>query len=207
MDELAVIAGADPVEFRLRHVSDPRFAAVVRLAAERSGWTSRRAASGRGLGFACTVFDHTYIAQVADVSVDADARLRIHKLWCALDPGLVINPDGVRNQVEGAMMQGASFSLMEQVQQRDGRVAARDWDSYPIATFLDAPEIEVIIAADATRPSTGAGEAGIVPIGAAIANAVFAATGVRCRELPLTRDNIERARRERGAASSTAVRP
>jgi nicotinate dehydrogenase subunit B len=197
MDELAVLAGVDPVEFRLRHVSDERFASVMRLVAERSGWTSRRVATGRGLGFACTVFDHTYIAQVADVSVDKDARLRIHKLWCAIDPGLVINPDGVRNQVEGAMMQGASFSLMEQVQQRDGRVAARSWDSYPIATFRDAPEIEVILAAEAAHRSTGAGEAGIVPIGAAIANAVFAATGVRCRELPLTRDNIERARRER----------
>ena len=112
--------------FRLRHVSDPRFTSVMRLVADRSGWTSRRSATGRGLGFACTVFDHTLIAQVADVSVDADARLRIHKLWCAIDPGLVINPDGVRNQVEGAMMQGASFSLMEQVQQRDGRVC-RPW--------------------------------------------------------------------------------
>lgn len=169
----------------------------MRLVAQRSGWTPRRTATGRGIGFACTVFDHTYIAQVADVSVDKDARLRIHKLWCAIDPGLVINPDGVRNQIEGAMMQGASFSLMEQVQQRDGRVAARSWDSYPIATFREAPEIEVILAADTARPSTGAGEAGIVPIGAAIANAVFAATGVRCRELPLTPANIERARRER----------
>lgn len=197
MDELAVLAGVDPVEFRLRHVSDARFAAVMRLVAQRSGWTPRRTATGRGIGFACTVFDHTYIAQVADVSVDKDARLRIHKLWCAIDPGLVINPDGVRNQIEGAMMQGASFSLMEQVQQRDGRVAARSWDSYPIATFREAPEIEVILAADTARPSTGAGEAGIVPIGAAIANAVFAATGVRCRELPLTPANIERARRER----------
>lgn len=206
MDELAVLAGADPVEFRLRHVSDVRFAAVMRLVAERSGWASRRGATGRGLGFACTVFDHTYIAQVADVSVDADARLRIQKLWCAIDPGLVINPDGVRNQVEGAMMQGASFSLMEQVQHRDGRVAARGWDTYPIVTFRDAPEIEVILAADATHPSTGAGEAGIVPVGAAIANAVFAATGVRCRELPLTRDNIERARRERASAPSPVVR-
>ena len=195
MDELAVLAGVDPVEFRLRHVSDARFAAVMRLVAERSGWTRHPAETGRGLGFACTVFDHTYIAQVADVSVDADSRLRIHKLWCAVDPGLVINPDGVRNQIEGAMMQGASFSLMEQVQQRDGRVAARGWDTYPIVTFRDAPKIEVIIAADSAHPSTGAGEAGIVPIGAAIANAVFAATGIRCRELPLTRDNIERAGR------------
>jgi nicotinate dehydrogenase subunit B len=197
MDELAVLAGVDPVEFRLRHVSDVRFASVMRLVAERSGWTSSRAAAGRGLGFACTVFDHTLVAQVADVSVDADSRLRIQKLWCAIDPGRVINPDGVRNQVEGAMMQGASFSLMEQVQQRDGRVAARGWDTYPIATFRDAPDIEVIVAGDADHPSTGAGEAGIVPIGAAIANAVFAATGVRCRELPLTPVNIQRARRER----------
>jgi CO/xanthine dehydrogenase Mo-binding subunit len=150
------------------------------------------------------VFDHTFIAQVADVSVRDDGQLRIHKLWCAIDAGLVVNPDGLRNQVEGAMMQGASFSLMEKVEHRGGRVAARGWDSYPIATFLDAPEIEVIIATDPTHPSTGAGEAGIVPIGAAVANAVFAATGIRCRELPLSRDNIEKARRERTAATSTS---
>ena len=202
MDELAVLAGIDPVAFRLRHISDPRFAAVVQLVADRSGWSTRRANDGRGLGFACTVFDHTYIAQVADVSVGDDGQLRIHKLWCAIDAGLVINPDGLRNQVEGAMMQGASFSLMEEVEHRGGRVAVRGWDTYPIATFLDAPEIEVIIGGDATHPSTGAGEAGIVPIGAAVANALFAASGIRCRELPLTRENIQKARRERTAAPS-----
>jgi CO/xanthine dehydrogenase Mo-binding subunit len=195
MDELATLGGADPIEFRLRHINDARFAGVVRLVAERAGWTSRPRGSGRGFGFACTVFDHTYIAQIADVSVDG-AHVRVNRLWAAVDPGLVVNPDGVRNQIEGAMMQGTSFSLLEEVRQRDGRVAARNWDDYPILTFRDAPPIEVTIADGSRHPSTGAGEVGIVPIGAAIANAVFAATGVRCRELPLTPANIEKARRE-----------
>ncbi len=201
VDELAALAGSDPMDFRLRHITDARLAAVVRLVAERSGWDARPRGGGRGLGMACTSFEDTRIAQVADVSVDERGAVRVHRLWSAIDPGLVINPDGLRNQIEGAMLQGTSFTLFEEVRHRGGRIASTGWDTYPIATFEQAPAMEVIVAGDAEADPSGAGEAGIVPISAAIANAVFAASGVRCRELPLTRENVRRARQ----ASSEGV--
>jgi CO/xanthine dehydrogenase Mo-binding subunit len=194
MDELALASKQEPLALRLRHVDDARLRAVYERVAERSGW-GRRLADGRGLGIAGTIYHGTYIAEVAEVSVDRSGRLRLLNVWAAVDPGLTVNPDGVRNQIEGGIQQSASWTLLEELRHRDGRVVTAGWDQYPIATFRDAPaSIDVDVMGDASQPSTGVGEPGAVPIAAAIANAVFAACGARVRELPMTPERVRRAR-------------
>ena len=116
-------------------------------------------------------------------------------MWAAVDPGLTLNPDGVRNQIEGGIQQSASWTLFEELRRKDARIVTSGWETYPIATFRDAPgEIDVAVAGDASAASTGVGEPGAVPIAAAIANAVFVACGARIRELPLTPERVRRAR-------------
>lgn len=196
VDEIAVARGEDPLALRLRNTHDPRLRAVLEAVAERSGWHDRPRGDGRGFGLACTLYAHgTYIAQVAEVTVAPNGRVRLGRFWCVIDPGRVIDPNGVRNQCEGAIVQSASWTLLEELKQRDGRVATTGWDTYPIATFRDAPaEIEIHIIGTAGEPPTGVGEPPGVPVAAAIANAVFAASGARVRELPITADRVRAAR-------------
>ena len=193
MDELAVLAAEDPVRFRLRHITDDRFRRVVERVAERSSWRER-ADGRRGRGIACTVYHGTYVAQVAEVEVSLAGAVRLVKVWCVVDPGQTLNPEGVRNQIEGGIQQSASWTLKEELLHRDGRVMNTGWDTYPIATFRDAPEsIEVFVEGDETAPPTGVGEPGAVPTAAAIANAVYAACGARLRSVPLTRERVRKA--------------
>jgi CO/xanthine dehydrogenase Mo-binding subunit len=199
MDELALAAGADPLEFRLRHIDDANLRRVLGRVAERAGW-GRTLAPGRGLGLACTTYHGTRIAEAVEVEVPESGRVRFVAAWAVVDPGPVINPDGVRNQIEGGIQQSASWTLIEELRHRDGRIATQGWDTYPIATFRDAPErIEVLVEGDRKAPSTGVGEPGAVPTAAAIANAVFAACGARVRDLPITRSRVREARAQ-GAA-------
>jgi CO/xanthine dehydrogenase Mo-binding subunit len=187
MDEIAHAAGEDPISFRLKHIQDPRLVRVLQVARERSGW-GQSAPRRAGRGIACAIYHDTYVAQVAEVSVDADERLRVEHVWCAVDAGRLVHPDGARNQIEGGVQQAASWTLMEALRQRDGRVVDSTWQDYPIARCSDAPQsIEVTFAGDRATPSSGIGEPGSVPTAAAIANALFAATGSRHRELPLRR--------------------
>jgi CO/xanthine dehydrogenase Mo-binding subunit len=184
MDELAIAAGTDPVEFRLRHIDDPRFRCVVERVVEVSRFREP-AGARRGRGIACTIYHGTSIAQVAEVEVSLAGAVRLVKVWCVVDPG---------NQIEGGIQQSASWTLKEELAHRDGRVTTTGWDAYPIATFRDAPEsIEVLVEGDASAPPTGVGEPGAVPTAAAIANAVFAACGARVRSLPLARDRVRKA--------------
>ena len=197
VDEIAAARGEDPLELRLRNTRDPRLRAVLEAVAERSGWLDRPRGDGRGFGLACTLYAHgTYIAQVAEVTVASNGRVRLGRYWCAIDPGRVIDPNGVRNQCEGAIVQSASWTLLEELKQRDGRVATTGWDTYPIATFREAPvEIDIHLMGAAGEPPTGVGEPPGVPVAAAIANAIFAACGARVRELPITADRVRAARR------------
>ncbi len=193
VDELAHAVGQDPLAFRLRHVDDPRLRRVMERLAEESGYGT---ASGerRGRGFACTIYHGTYVAQLAEVEVSPSGAVRVLRVWCVVDPGLVVNPDGVRNQIEGGIQQSASWTLLEELGHKGGRVATASWDAYPIATFRDAPQsIQVLVEGDANAPSTGVGEPGAVPTSAAIANAVFAACGARVRDVPLTRERVRKA--------------
>ena len=186
IDELAHAAKQDPLAFRLAHLEDPRLRRVLERAAEMSDW-GRARGERTGLGIAGAAYHGTYIAEVAEVTVAPSGKVRLARVWAAIDPGTTLNPDGVRNQTEGGIQQSASWTLLEEIRHRDGRIANSGWDSYPIATFRDAPdEITVDVVGDPTKPSTGVGEPGAVAISAAIANAVFAAVGARVRDLPMT---------------------
>ncbi|HJS86390.1 MAG TPA: molybdopterin cofactor-binding domain-containing protein [Acetobacteraceae bacterium] len=187
MDELALAAGADPVAFRLDHLDDPRARDVVRLAAERFGWSAARPGSGRGFAFARYKNLAAYCAIALEVSVDrASGRIKVGRVVAAVDSGQAVNPDGIRNQVEGAIVQATSWTLFEQVGFDTERVTSRDWNSYPILRFDAAPDsIAVHVINRPGAPYLGTGECGQGPASAAIANAVADATGTRLREMPL----------------------
>jgi nicotinate dehydrogenase subunit B len=191
VDELAAAAGVDPVRYRLNMTSDTRARAVMEKAASMANWHGRRSKrEGHGRGFAFSRYKNRagYLALVVDVRVDDEVRLE--KVWCAADAGLVINPDGVRNQVEGGIIQAASWTLKEQVLFEDGRVASRTWDQYPILRFSKVPEIEIALLDHPDEATLGVGEVAQGPTAAAIANAIADALGVRIRDLPLTRERI-----------------
>ena len=199
MDELALAAGADPVEFRLAHLSDPRARRVIGEAAAMSGWAARARAGGRGdgdgtgfgLAFARYKGVAGYCAAVAEVTADTSVGLR--RLWLAVDVGRVINPDGVMNQVEGGAIQSASWALRERVRFDRTRITSVAWDSYPILRFTEVPQVTVQIVAAPGEPETGAGELAQGPVAGAIGNAVADAVGVRVRDLPLTTAQVTRA--------------
>jgi CO/xanthine dehydrogenase Mo-binding subunit len=190
MDELAADSGLDPVDFRLAHLSDPRARAVVELAAAEAGWGDPLPEStGRGLGFARYKDKGAWCAVVAEVEVETDVRVR--RLTVVADLGLVINPDGARNQLSGGAVQSTSWTTLERVRFDRRRVTSGDWESYPILRFPAAPRVTVHLV-ESDQPPLGAGEAAQGPTAAAIANAVHAALGVRVRDLPLTADAIVR---------------
>ena len=189
MDELALAAGADPVEFRLRHLEDARGRAVVELAAARFGWPGARPAPGRGKGFGFARYKNSaaYCAVAAEVAIDPHrGRIRLVRAVAAVDSGQVVNPDGLRNQVEGGIVQSASWTLHEKVSFDRARIRSFDWSTYPILRFDGVPEsIEVHIVDRPGDPYLGSGEAAQGPAGAAIGNAVANATGRRLRDIPL----------------------
>ncbi len=187
MDELAHGSGQDPIAFRLRHIEDERLRRVVAAVRERSGWDHRQRTPGRGFGMACAIYHGTYIAQVAEVAVDEAENVRLERVWCAVDAGRLVHPDGARNQIEGGIQQAASWTLFEELGIRDGEVITRSLQDYRIASFHDAiRELDVTLLPAQEFPSTGTGEPGSVPVAAAVANAVFEACGARMRRLPLT---------------------
>jgi CO/xanthine dehydrogenase Mo-binding subunit len=195
MDELAHAAGADPLDYRLAHLADPRGIAVLKKAAGLAEWRPRSGPSGegqgRGMGFARYKNTGAYCAVVADVEVQE--RVRVRRLWIAVDVGLAVNPDGVRQQIEGGALQAVSWTLMESARFDAVRMLGDNWEHYPMLRFPDVPEIDIAIIEDAGGDPLGAGEASLGPTAAAIGNAVFDALGVRVRDLPLTFEHITRA--------------
>jgi CO/xanthine dehydrogenase Mo-binding subunit len=191
MDELADAANIDPVEFRLRHLRDDRARAVISAAAEKAGWQTRQKGNGtrgRGIGFARYKNSGDWVAVVAEVEIEQ--TVRVIRAVAALDCGRVVNPDGIRNQAEGGVIQATSWTLKEQVRFDRTRITTRDWDSYPILTFSEVPNVETVLIDRPEQPSLGVGEGMAGPTAAAIANAVFNAMGVRVRDLPITRERI-----------------
>ena len=191
MDELAAAAGADPVQFRLRHLKDPRARAVIEKVAEAAGWRANEQGDGergRGLGFACYKNLGCYVAVIVEVT--AAEILKVERAWAAVDVGQVINPDGVVNQIEGGIVQTVSWTLKERVLFDRERVTTRNWDDYPILTFGEVPEVRVILIDRPELPPLGAGEGAQAPTAGAIGNAIFNALGVRLRDMPITRDRV-----------------
>jgi nicotinate dehydrogenase subunit B len=189
MDELAAAARADPIAFRLAHLTDPRARAVVEKVAAMAGWKPNEVGTfkrGRGLGFARYKNAACYVAVIAEATVDArSGEVRIPRIWAAADAGLVINPDGLRNQIEGGIVQSMSWTLFEQVRFDRHGIQSRDWASYPILTMSGAPNVSVELINRPDEPSLGAGEAAGGPTAAAIGNALARALGKRIRGLPL----------------------
>ena len=189
MDELAVAAGADPLAFRLAHTKDPRARAVIEAAARKAGWQDGAKGDGRrgrGIGFAKYKNLACYVAVVAEVEVDrATGVVRVPRTWAAVDSGLIINPDGLTNQIEGGIVQSVSWTLKEQIRFDRSGILARDWASYPILTMLEAPTVEVELINRPSERPLGSGEGSQGPAVAAVANAFAHATGKRIRDLPL----------------------
>src|SRR5262245_50170826 len=190
MDELAHSAGIDPIDLRLKHLSDERGIAVIRAARERSGlaWKRQSSSRGMGLGFARYSNEASYAAVV--VEVDVGETIKVVRAVAAVDCGRTINPNGVANQVEGGIVQAVSWVLKEQVRFDRSRITTRNWGDYAILRFSEAPPVEVTIIDRPDQPSLGMGEAVAGPTAAAIANAVFDAIGIRVRDLPLTRERV-----------------
>jgi len=196
-DELASAAGIDPVAFRLKGLTDPRAIEVIQRAADMIGWQARPSPSpsiasaqgnlltGRGFSYVRYKQAENYVAMAMEVTVErTTGKINVQRVTCAHDCGLVINPDSLRNQIEGSIVQTLSRALHEEVKFDRSRVTSIDWASYPILTFPEMPAIEVALIDRPTLPPLGAGEASTAPVAAALGNAVFDATGLRLRAVP-----------------------
>lgn len=198
MDELAHEAGADPLEFRLRHLSDERARVVLEAAASHAGWGGGEMEEGRGRGIAMARYKNLkcFAAVVMDLSVDDFGAISLDRAVIAADAGQVVDHEGLRNQLEGGLIQSASWTLKEQVNYDGGGILSRDWDSYPILGFSEVPDIETVLIDRPDQPFLGSGEATQGPTAAAIGNAIFDAVGLRLRRLPFTQDRVREAAAE-----------
>jgi CO/xanthine dehydrogenase Mo-binding subunit len=197
LDMLAAANGTDPIAYRLAIQRDPRAARTIESVAEMARWSQsigsmpRGSGSGMGIGFAKYKNHAAYAAVIA--RVDVDESIKVTNVWCAADAGLVVNPDGALNQLEGGIIQGMSWTLKEQVRFGNYGIESTNWDSYPILRFSEVPEIEAALLPDDGEPSLGVGECSVGPTAAALGNALTHALGVRIFDLPLTRERIMQA--------------
>jgi nicotinate dehydrogenase subunit B len=213
VDELATLSGVDALEFRLRHLKDPRAAELLQAVATRAGWTTRtqrrdtgeRFVRGRGISYARYVhsrfpgFGAAWSAWVVDLEVDrVTGEISVKRVIVGQDTGTMINPDGVRHQIHGNVIQVLSRTLKERVRFVDGKVASREWGSYPILTFAELPTIDLVLMPRQGEPPLGAGESASVPGPAALANAISDATGVRFIAPPFTPETIRSGLRDAG---------
>ena len=184
IDEIAASLKMDPVELRLMNLTHPRLSRVLRQTADRFDWESRRTESSTGIGVAIGYDAGSYVAQCVELVV-ARRAVNVQRVVAGIDCGMVVNPEGVRNQVEGSIIMGMGTAVREAVEFDSGRLLNPVFSRYRVPRINDTPQIEVVLVGDPTTPSTGAGEPGIVPIAAAIDNAVYDATESRIRELPI----------------------
>jgi len=188
-DEVAHAGGKDPYELRRKLLAgQPRMLAVLDLAAQKAGW-GKPLPAGRGQGIATRFSFNSYVAQVVEASVEKDGTPRVHRVVCAVDCGRVVNPDGVKAQVEGAIIFGLTAALNTEITVKNGRVQQSNFDDYPMVRMSEAPEIEVHIV-PSEQPPTGVGEPGVPPVAPALVNALFTITGHRIRRLPIRTNDV-----------------
>jgi isoquinoline 1-oxidoreductase beta subunit len=194
MDEMAHAAGKDPVQFRLDHMEKgSRIYNLLALLADKGGWAAP-APPGRAKGVAVTSCFESFAAHMAEVSVEKNGAITVHKMTCALDCGTAVYPDAIRAQAEAGVVMGLSVALHEKVRFDNGGPKTANYDEYPVLTMSEVPEIEVHIAKN-NRKAGGVGEPVFPSVAPAVANAVFKATGVRLRQLPFKRDLLIKANR------------
>jgi CO/xanthine dehydrogenase Mo-binding subunit len=194
MDVLAAKAGIDPVEFRLKNLTHPRMRRALETAAGKFGWKAGKAPSGRGVGVACGIYANACNATMAEVAVDKrTGAVRVNRLVLALDCGVVLNPDGLRQQAEGCLTMGLGYALTEEVRFRGGEVLIHNFDTYAIPRFSWLPKIDVVLIDNPETQALGGGEPPIICMGAVIANAIHDAIGKRLLQLPMTPDRIKTA--------------
>ena len=192
MDILAAKAGVDPVEFRLRHLTNVRMRLCLETAAKRFGWKRGKAPAGHGQGVALGMDVNTYCATVAEVSVDkATGTVKVHRMVVAMDPGVAVNPDGALQQMEGATTMGLGYALTEGLRFQGGQIHDHNFDTYVLPRFSGVPKIECILIETPGATAEGCAEPPVVTVGAVLANAIFDATGARILELPMTPERVK----------------
>ncbi len=191
IDQMAAAAGADPLDFRLRHLSDPRQRRVLQAAADAFRWTPGKAPSGRGYGMALSLDAGTVVATFTEVKVDRKTgAVRVVRMACAQDMGIVVNPEGAKQQIEGGLTMGLGYTLAEELRFKWGDIEDRNFGTYQLPRFSWAPEITAVLVKNDEVPPQGGGEPAITTVGASVANAVFDATGARMTRLPMTRKRV-----------------
>ncbi|MBS1857364.1 MAG: xanthine dehydrogenase family protein molybdopterin-binding subunit [Acidobacteria bacterium] len=193
IDVMAARGGFDPLEFRLKNLTDERMKRVLQAAAERFAWQPAKAPGGRGVGMACGIYANSYNATMAEVAVGKDGRVRVKRVVIALDVGVVLNPEGLRQQAEGCVMMGLGYALSEEVRFQGGKVLNRNFDEYELPRFSSLPAIDIVLVDNPRTNALGGGEPPIIAMGAALANAIFDATGKRLVELPMTPAHVKAA--------------
>ena len=194
IDIMAARANVDPIEFRLKNLSDQRMVKVLEAAAEKAEWVPSPAPSGRGLGVACGMDSGTYVAEIAEVSVDEETgEVQVKRVVCAQDMGLVINPQGASIQMEGCITMGLGYALTEEVRFRGGRILDRNFNTYELPRFSWLPKIETVFVETGDTPPQGGGEPAIICMGAVVANAIHDACGARLFQLPMTPNRVKTA--------------
>lgn len=199
IDILAAEARIDPLEFRLKNLKDKKMIRVLETAAKEFGWTPAKAPSGRGYGIASGIDAGTYVAHMAEVSVERKTgKVKVKRVICAQDMGLSVNPAGAKIQMEGCITMGLGYALSEDIHFRGGEILDLNFDTYEIPKFSWLPKIETVLIEDRNAPPQGGGEPAIICMGGVIANGIFDATGVRVFQLPMTPDRIKKALSEGG---------
>jgi isoquinoline 1-oxidoreductase len=194
IDVMAAKAGMDPVEFRLKNLTDPRMIRTLKAAAAKFGWSPKAAPGGRGVGVACGIDAGTYDTLMVEVVVDkSTGKVQVKRVVCAQDQGVIVNPEGSLQQVEGCITMGLGYTFSEEIRFKGGEILDKNFDTYAIPRFSQLPKIETVFIDAPEVPAQGCGEPAIVPLGAAVANAIFDAVGARVLQLPMTPARVKKA--------------